>query len=93
MYRIKMCTKVTMDDFLTAHHEMGHIQYDMAYATQPYLLRNGANEGFHEAVGEVMSLSVATPNHLKVMGLLPYDFSEDNGTDIFFMACLVGSLV
>ncbi|KAK1347043.1 LOW QUALITY PROTEIN: hypothetical protein QTO34_000905 [Cnephaeus nilssonii] len=84
-FRIKMCTKVTMDDFLTAHHEMGHIQYDMAYATQPYLLRNGANEGFHEAVGEVMSLSVATPNHLKVMGLLPYDFSEDNETEINFL--------
>lgn len=83
MCRIKMCTKVTMDDFLTAHHEMGHIQYDMAYSTQPYLLRNGANEGFHEAVGEVMSLSVATPKHLKGMGLLSHDFSEDDGTDIF----------
>lgn len=83
MCRIKMCTKVTMDDFLTVHHEMGHIQYDMAYASQPYLLRNGANEGFHEAVGEVMSLSVATPKHLKGMGLLPSDFSEDDGTDIF----------
>ncbi|XP_054576423.1 angiotensin-converting enzyme 2 isoform X2 [Eptesicus fuscus] len=84
-FRIKMCTKVTMDDFLTAHHEMGHIQYDMAYATQPYLLRNGANEGFHEAVGEVMSLSVATPKHLKGMGLLPSDFSEDNETEINFL--------
>lgn len=77
--RIKMCTKVTMDDFLTAHHEMGHIQYDMAYAEQPYLLRNGANEGFHEAVGEIMSLSAATPKHLKSLGLLPPDFVEDNG--------------
>ncbi|NXS07881.1 ACE2 enzyme, partial [Neodrepanis coruscans] len=46
-YRIKMCAKVTMDDFLTAHHEMGHIEYDMAYSVQPYLLRSGANEGFH----------------------------------------------
>ena len=64
-----MCTKVTMDDFLTAHHEMGHIQYDMAYAAQPYLLRNGANEGFHEAVGEIMSLSAATPHYLKVASL------------------------
>lgn len=89
-----MCTKVTMDDFLTAHHEMGHIQYDMAYADQPFLLRNGANEGFHEAVGEIMSLSAATPKHLKVLGLLPSDFREDNGTDIlFFMACFGDSLV
>ncbi|XP_024425698.2 angiotensin-converting enzyme 2 [Desmodus rotundus] len=84
-FRIKMCTKVTMDDFLTAHHEMGHIQYDMAYANQSFLLRNGANEGFHEAVGEIMSLSVATPKHLKVLGLLPPDFHEDNETDINFL--------
>ncbi|KAM8752469.1 angiotensin-converting enzyme 2 [Rhynchonycteris naso] len=84
-FRIKMCTKVTMDDFLTAHHEMGHIQYDMAYAGQPYLLRNGANEGFHEAVGEIMSLSVATPKHLKAMGLLPPDFYEDKETEINFL--------
>ncbi|KAK2496307.1 hypothetical protein MC885_004137 [Smutsia gigantea] len=84
-FRIKMCTKVTMDDFLTAHHEMGHIQYDMAYAMQPYLLRNGANEGFHEAVGEIMSLSAATPKHLKTIGLLPPDFYEDNETEINFL--------
>ncbi|XP_045742014.1 angiotensin-converting enzyme 2 [Mirounga angustirostris] len=84
-FRIKMCTKVTMDDFLTAHHEMGHIQYDMAYAAQPFLLRNGANEGFHEAVGEIMSLSAATPKHLKNIGLLPPGFSEDNETDINFL--------
>uniref|UniRef100_A0A9L0RX25 Angiotensin-converting enzyme n=1 Tax=Equus caballus TaxID=9796 RepID=A0A9L0RX25_HORSE len=84
-FRIKMCTKVTMDDFLTAHHEMGHIQYDMAYAVQPYLLRNGANEGFHEAVGEIMSLSAATPNHLKAIGLLPPDFYEDSETEINFL--------
>ncbi|XP_004612266.1 angiotensin-converting enzyme 2 [Sorex araneus] len=84
-YRIKMCTKVTMDDFLTAHHEMGHIQYDMAYSIQPFLLRNGANEGFHEAVGEIMSLSAATPSHLKAIGLLPQDFVEDQETEINFL--------
>ncbi|XP_004710002.2 angiotensin-converting enzyme 2 [Echinops telfairi] len=84
-FRIKMCTKVAMDDFLTAHHEMGHIQYDMAYANQPFLLRNGANEGFHEAVGEIMSLSAATPEHLKALGLLPSDFQEDTETDLNFL--------
>ncbi|KAM5128502.1 angiotensin-converting enzyme 2 isoform 1-T1 [Callospermophilus lateralis] len=84
-FRIKMCTKVTMDNFLTAHHEMGHIQYYMAYAMQPYLLRNGANEGFHEAVGEIMSLSASTPKHLKSIGLLPSDFREDNETEINFL--------
>lgn len=85
-----MCTKVTMDDFLTAHHEMGHIQYDMAYAEQPFLLRNGANEGFHEAIGEIMSLSAATPNHLKNIGLLPPGFSEDNGMDVFLYGLFWG---
>lgn len=84
-FRIKMCTKVTMDNFLTAHHEMGHIQYDMAYAKQPFLLRNGANEGFHEAVGEIMSLSAATPKHLQSIGLLPSNFQEDNETEINFL--------
>lgn len=75
-----MCTKVNMDDFLTVHHEMGHNQYQMAYRDQPYLLRDGANEGFHEAVGEIMSLSAATPGHLKSLGLLPANFTNDNGT-------------
>ncbi|XP_025976569.2 angiotensin-converting enzyme 2 [Dromaius novaehollandiae] len=84
-YRIKMCTKVTMDDFLTAHHEMGHIEYDMAYSHLPYLLRSGANEGFHEAVGEIMSLSAATPQHLKSLGLLEPTFQEDAETEINFL--------
>lgn len=74
-----MCTKVNMDDFLTVHHEMGHNQYQMAYRNLSYLLRDGANEGFHEAVGEIMSLSAATPSHLQSLGLLPSDFKEDYG--------------
>uniref|UniRef100_A0A4W4EFY7 Angiotensin-converting enzyme n=1 Tax=Electrophorus electricus TaxID=8005 RepID=A0A4W4EFY7_ELEEL len=84
-FRIKMCTKVNMDDFLTAHHEMGHNQYQMAYRHLPYLLRDGANEGFHEAVGEIMSLSAATPSHLQSLGLLPPDFTEDTETEINFL--------
>lgn len=70
-----------MDHFLTAHHEMGHTQYQMAYRNLSYLLRDGANEGFHEAVGEIMSLSAATPSHLKALELLPADFISDNCTD------------
>lgn len=77
-----MCSKVNMDDFLTVHHEMGHNQYQMAYRNLSYLLRDGANEGFHEAVGEIMSLSAATPVHLKSLGLLPPDFQDDNGTSL-----------
>lgn len=74
-----MCTKVNMDDFLTVHHEMGHNQYQMAYRNLSYLLRDGANEGFHEAVGEIMSLSAATPKHLQSLGLLPDSFVYDEG--------------
>ncbi|XP_067882277.1 angiotensin-converting enzyme 2 [Heterodontus francisci] len=84
-FRIKMCTKVAMEDFLTVHHEMGHIQYDMEYANLTYLLRDGANEGFHEGVGEIMSLSAATPKHLKSLGLLPDSFVENNEIDINFL--------
>ncbi|XP_053720382.1 angiotensin-converting enzyme 2 isoform X1 [Synchiropus splendidus] len=84
-FRIKMCTTVNMDNFLTVHHEMGHNQYQMAYRHLPYLLRDGANEGFHEAVGEIMSLSAATPKHLKSLGLLPANFTNDHETDINFL--------
>ncbi|KAM9320348.1 angiotensin-converting enzyme 2 [Gastrophryne carolinensis] len=84
-FRIKMCTKVNMEDFLTVHHELGHIQYDMAYHNLSMLLRGGANEGFHEAVGEIMSLSAATPKHLKSLQLLPDTFVEDKETEINFL--------
>ncbi|KAM8975167.1 angiotensin-converting enzyme 2 [Pelodytes ibericus] len=84
-FRIKMCTRVNMEDFLTVHHELGHIQYDMAYKGLPMLLRDGANEGFHEAVGEIMSLSAATPKHLKSLKLLPDTFEEDLETNINFL--------
>ncbi|KAG8450383.1 hypothetical protein GDO86_002874 [Hymenochirus boettgeri] len=84
-FRIKMCTKVNMEDFLTVHHELGHIQYDMAYSNLSWLLRGGANEGFHEAVGEIMSLSAATPKHLKYIKLLPDTFVEDKDTEINFL--------
>lgn len=68
--RIKQCTRVTMDQFFTAHHEMGHIQYYLQYQHQPTVYREGANPGFHEAVGDVLSLSVSTPKHLEKVGLL-----------------------
>lgn len=84
--RIKMCTKVDMDNFLTVHHEMGHNQYQMAYRNLSYLLRDGSNEGFHEAVGEIMSLSAATPEHLKSLGLLDDTFTSNNGSLIILIA-------
>lgn len=59
-----------MDDLLTIHHEMGHIQYYLQYKDLPISFRGGANIAFHEAVGEVMTLSVATPDHLQQIDLL-----------------------
>lgn len=63
-FRIKMCTNINMEDFITIHHEMGHIQYYIQYRDLPLALRSGANPAFHEAVGDTMALSVATPQHL-----------------------------
>uniref|UniRef100_A0A336LZ65 Angiotensin-converting enzyme n=1 Tax=Culicoides sonorensis TaxID=179676 RepID=A0A336LZ65_CULSO len=74
--RIKQCTRVTMDQFFTVHHELGHIQYYLQYQDQPYVYREGANPGFHEAVGDVLSLSVSTPKHLQKIGLLK-DYQPD----------------
>ena len=67
--RIKMCTKVNADDFVTIHHELGHNYYQRAYKDQPYLYQNGANDGFHEAIGDFVALSV-TPEYLVQIGLL-----------------------
>ena len=67
--RVKMCTKVNADDFVTVHHELGHNFYQRAYKDQPYLYVNGANDGFHEAIGDFIALSV-TPDYLVQIGLL-----------------------
>ena len=67
--RIKMCTKVNGDDFVTIHHEMGHNYYQRAYKNQPFLYENGANDGFHEAIGDFVALSI-TPDYLVKIGLL-----------------------
>ncbi|XP_050664351.1 angiotensin-converting enzyme-like isoform X2 [Leptidea sinapis] len=80
-FRIKQCTTITNAFFKTTHHELGHIQYYLQYKDQPIVYREGANPGFHEAVGDVIALSVSTPKHLKVMGLLE-DGPEDNESNI-----------
>ena len=67
--RIKMCTKVNADDFVTIHHELGHNYYQRAYKDQPFLYKNGANDGFHEAIGDTVALSI-TPDYLVKIGLL-----------------------
>lgn len=59
-----------MDQLSTVHHEMGHVQYYLQYKDQHVSLRRGANPGFHEAIGDVLALSVSTPAHLHKIGLL-----------------------
>ena len=76
--RIKMCTKVNGDDFVTIHHELGHNYYQRAYKAQPFLYKNGANDGFHEAIGDTVALSI-TPDYLVDIGLL--DKSKVPGAD------------
>ncbi|XP_029646875.2 angiotensin-converting enzyme [Octopus sinensis] len=83
-YRIKMCTEITMEDLIVIHHEMGHIQYYQQYADQPIYFREGANPGFHEAVGDTLALSVSTPEHLKKIGLLK-DYTPSNESSINFL--------
>jgi peptidyl-dipeptidase A len=67
--RIKTCIKVNADDFVTIHHELGHNYYQRAYMNQPFLYANGANDGFHEAIGDFVALSI-TPDYLVRIGLL-----------------------
>ncbi len=67
--RIKMCIEKNAEDFSTIHHELGHIFYYQAYAHQPSVFQSGANDGFHEAVGDLLSLSI-TPNYLVDIGFV-----------------------
>ncbi|WP_033926426.1 M2 family metallopeptidase [Sphingomonas sp. 35-24ZXX] len=67
--RIKMCIKVNADDFTTIHHELGHNYYQRAYNKQDMLHLDGANDGFHEAIGDMVALSI-TPDYLVEIGLL-----------------------
>ena len=67
--RIKMCTEQTGEDLVTIHHELGHDYYYLAYQNQPLLFQSGANDGFHEAIGDAIALSI-TPGYLKTIGLL-----------------------
>jgi peptidyl-dipeptidase A len=67
--RIKMCIQPTEEDLVTIHHELGHNYYYVYYHELPVLFQSGANDGFHEAVGDALTLSI-TPEYLKQVGLL-----------------------
>jgi len=77
--RIKLCIEVTAEDFTVIHHELGHNFYQRAYSKQPYLFRDSANDGVHEAIGDTIALSV-TPEYLVKIGML--DQAPDSSKDI-----------
>ena len=77
--RLKMCIKINEEDFTTIHHELGHNYYQMAYAPQPPLFQGSANDGFHEAIGDTIALSV-TPEYLKQIGMI--DRIPDESADL-----------
>jgi peptidyl-dipeptidase A len=77
--RIKLCIEQTAEDFSTIHHELGHNFYQRAYKDLPVLFRDSANDGFHEAIGDTIALSV-TPEYLVRIGLL--DKAPDTSRDI-----------
>ncbi|MCL1142509.1 M2 family metallopeptidase [Shewanella gaetbuli] len=78
--RIKMCIQKTAEDFTVIHHELGHNFYQRAYKHQPFIFKNSANDGFHEAIGDTVALSI-TPKYLQKIGLLDQvpDASKDIG--------------
>ncbi|MGB6135670.1 MAG: M2 family metallopeptidase [Shewanella sp.] len=78
--RIKMCIQKSAEDFTVIHHELGHNFYQRAYKNQPFIFKNSANDGFHEAIGDTIALSI-TPKYLQKIGLLDTvpDASKDIG--------------
>jgi peptidyl-dipeptidase A len=77
--RVKVCLDITAEDFSTIHHELGHNFYQRAYNKQPFLFRDSANDGFHEAIGDTIALSI-TPEYLVKLGFIPA--SPDPSKDI-----------
>jgi len=77
--RIKVCITQTEEDLFTIYHELGHVYYYLSYNTLPNLFRGGANDGFHEAIGDTVALSI-TPDYLKQVGLK--DSAVEAGDDI-----------
>jgi len=80
--RLKMCININEEDFSVVHHELGHNYYQMAYANQPFLYRDSANDAFHEAIGDTIALSV-TPAYLKQLGFI--DKVPDPSADMGFL--------
>jgi len=84
--RIKMCIRnpPTEEDLTTVHHELGHDYYFHAYYKLPVLYQGGANDGFHEAIGDALTLSM-TPSYLKQLGLVSSVQTDEKATINFQM--------
>jgi peptidyl-dipeptidase A len=82
--RIKMCIKIDEDNLITIHHELGHDYYFHYYYKLPTLYQQGANDGFHEAIGDALTLSI-TPAYLKKLGLIQSVPSDQKGLINFQM--------
>ena len=78
--RIKMCIEKNEEDFITIHHELGHIFYYQAYNHLPTLFQGGANDGFHEAFGDILTLSI-TPDYLNKIGFISIKEASDAKKD------------
>ena len=85
--RVKMCIQIREEDFRVIHHELGHNFYQRAYKTQPPLFQGSANDGFHEAVGDTIALSV-TPEYLKQIGLIDVVPPASGDTDYLLQQAL-----
>lgn len=85
--RMKMCIKPTEEEFKVIHHELGHIYYFLAYRKLPHLFQTGANDGFHEAIGDTVALSI-TPDYLKKIGLRDTDVPAGNDIDVLMQRAL-----
>jgi peptidyl-dipeptidase A len=85
--RVKMCIQITEEDFRVIHHELGHNYYQRAYNQQAELFRGSANDGFHEAVGDTIALSV-TPEYLKTIGLIDVVPPASDDTDYLLRKAL-----
>ncbi|XP_045461573.1 angiotensin-converting enzyme-like [Harmonia axyridis] len=80
-FRIMMCGQPSIDDFYVIHHEMGHIEYYMAYEQQPAVFQDGTNTAFHESIGDAIMHGVMTPQHLHRISLLKDEELFDSNTD------------
>jgi len=85
--RVKMCIQIRDVDFVTIHHELGHNMYQRAYKNEPYLFKNGANDGFHEAIGDTIALAI-TPEYLRSIGLLEKVPSADSDIPLLLRQAL-----